>query len=220
MVPVKQLRSTRAWECNLLSSDSSSEGLEGPSELGGDGNASTWNSGGNGSSQREFFWGNSGIWPMRDEYVGGKWSWAWLRCPSVRLGDALYNQSLSAFPAPGMSPGRPWERGLIPIPTALPGPAPEHPKPGVLGARSRARSRAVTGRARGQGWLMRDTPGEADKLPGMRICAPLGGRPAGGHVSGRGWEGEEPLEKGQRCPRRGCGGAGGAGQMHFPAGGS
>lgn len=37
MVPVKQLCSMRAWECNLLSSACSSEGLEGPAELRGKG---------------------------------------------------------------------------------------------------------------------------------------------------------------------------------------
>lgn len=90
------------------------------------------------------------------------------------------------------------------------------PKPGFGGMRSKARSRAGTGRARGQSWLMRHRPGKADKFTGNVECAPLGGRPAGGRVSGRGWEGEEPLVKGQRCPPRG---RGGRGADAFPHGG-
>lgn len=49
------------------------------------------------------------------------------------LEDALYNQSLSAFPAVGTSPGRPEERGWTPIPAALLCPAPEHPQRRGLG---------------------------------------------------------------------------------------
>lgn len=135
MVPVKQLCSMRAWECYLLSSDSSSEGLEGPSELEGGREIPARGIQVATAAPKENFWENSGIWLMGDEYGGGNGAGMCQggagRCsvqpepvcmPSCRnepgkaIGERMDpNSSCPAVPSPGASPNWGfWQRGAKP----------------------------------------------------------------------------------------------------------
>lgn len=93
-------------------------------------------------------------------------------CAGAGKGDALYNQSLSASPAPALGPGKATGEGKDPKPSRSALPSPQSiPKPGAsaapLGAKIKAKSKEAPGRARGKGSLIRYTPGQTAKLTGM-----------------------------------------------------